>query len=110
VIRAVLFDLDDTLVDHQHASRAAIAGVRERFTALRSRELDDLVRENQRILDSMHHDVATRQARRGRRAHRALPPPLRVRGHGAGACIRRAELHRRCITEAASASRARSSS
>ena len=25
VIRAVLFDLDDTLVDHQHASRAAIA-------------------------------------------------------------------------------------
>ena len=32
MIRAVLFDLDDTLVDHQHASRAAIAGVRERLT------------------------------------------------------------------------------
>jgi putative hydrolase of the HAD superfamily len=58
VIRAVLFDLDDTLVDHQHASRAAIAGVRERFKGLQSKELEDLVRENQRILDSMHHEVA----------------------------------------------------
>ena len=28
------------------------------FAALRSRELDDLVRENQRIRDSIHHDVA----------------------------------------------------
>ena len=58
MIRAVLFDLDDTLVDHQHASRAAIAGVRERFTALHAKDVDDLVRENQRILDSMHHEVA----------------------------------------------------
>lgn len=58
MIRAVLFDLDDTLVDHQQASRAAIAGVRERFKALQVREVDDLVRENQRILDAMHHDVA----------------------------------------------------
>jgi putative hydrolase of the HAD superfamily len=58
MIRAVLFDLDDTLVDHQHASRAAIAGVRERFKPLHAKELDDLVRENQRILDSMHHEVA----------------------------------------------------
>jgi putative hydrolase of the HAD superfamily len=58
MIRAVLFDLDDTLVDHQHASRAAIAGVRERFKPLHAKDLDDLVRENQRILDSMHHEVA----------------------------------------------------
>ncbi|MFO1313804.1 MAG: HAD-IA family hydrolase [Burkholderiales bacterium] len=58
MIRAVLFDLDDTLVDHQEASRAAIAGVRERFAGLQARPLDDLVRENQRILDAMHHEVA----------------------------------------------------
>lgn len=58
MIKAVFFDLDDTLVDHRHASRAAIVGVRERFTALQTREIDDLVRENQRILDSMHHEVA----------------------------------------------------
>jgi HAD superfamily hydrolase (TIGR01549 family) len=58
MIRAVLFDLDDTLVDHHFASRAALAGVRERFTALKSRELDELARENQRILDSMHEEVA----------------------------------------------------
>ena len=61
MIRAVLFDLDDTLVDHQFASRAAIAGVRDRFPALQQHELDDLVAENQRILDSMHHEVALGQ-------------------------------------------------
>jgi len=58
MIRAVLFDLDDTLVDHQYASRAALAGVRERFPAFQKHELDDLIAENQRILDSIHHDVA----------------------------------------------------
>src|SRR5262245_56417099 len=58
MIRAVLFDLDDTLVDHRYASHAAIAGVRERFPALQARELAELVAENQRILDSMHHEVA----------------------------------------------------
>jgi len=31
VIRAVLFERDDTLIDHRHASGAAMAGVRERF-------------------------------------------------------------------------------
>ena len=58
MIRAVLFDLDDTLADHQHASRAAIAGVRERFAVLHARDVDELLRANQRILDSMHHEVA----------------------------------------------------
>jgi HAD superfamily hydrolase (TIGR01549 family) len=58
MIRAVLFDLDDTLVDHHYASRAAIAGVRDRFPALQQRALEDLIAENQRILDSMHNEVA----------------------------------------------------
>jgi putative hydrolase of the HAD superfamily len=95
MIRAVLFDLDDTLVDHQHASRAAIAGVRERFTPLHSCELDDLVRENQRILDSMHHDVSL-----GRRdvADARIERYRRLfayAGHGPERASAAAELHRR---------------
>ena len=95
MIRAVLFDLDDTLVDHQHASRAAIAGVRERFAALQPRELDELVAENQRILDSMHHDVALGRATSPTRASSATaacsPSPVSPTARAAAA----AELHRR---------------
>jgi HAD superfamily hydrolase (TIGR01549 family) len=61
VIRAVLFDLDDTLIDHQHASRAAMVGVRERFPAFQRLTLDELGTEHQRILDLLHHDVALGQ-------------------------------------------------
>src|SRR4051812_43474084 len=95
MIRAVLFDLDDTLVDHHFASRAALAGVRERFAALQSRELDDLVRENQRILDSMHHevalgkrDVADARIERYRRLFALV-------GHPITRAAAAAELHRR---------------
>jgi putative hydrolase of the HAD superfamily len=95
MIRAVLFDLDDTLVDHQFASQAAIAGVRERFPALQKRELAELVAENQRILDSMHHevvsgrrDIADARIERYRRLFAFAGDP---NGRAAAA----AELHRR---------------
>jgi HAD superfamily hydrolase (TIGR01509 family) len=58
VVRAVLFDLDDTLVDHRHANRAAVAGVRERFAALQRVALDDLVAESTRLLEALHRAVA----------------------------------------------------
>jgi putative hydrolase of the HAD superfamily len=61
VIRAALFDLDDTLIDHQHASRAAMVGVRERFPAFQRLTLDELGVEHQRILDQLHHNVALGQ-------------------------------------------------
>jgi len=57
MIRAVLFDLDDTLVDHQHAHRAALAGVREHFAALQAVELDALLAESTRVLACIHLDV-----------------------------------------------------
>ncbi len=38
--QAVLFDLDDTLVDHQHASGMAVAGVRFAYAALRACDID----------------------------------------------------------------------
>ena len=55
--QAVLFDLDDTLVDHQHASRAAVTGVREVFVALQARTLEAMVAENDRLVESLHADV-----------------------------------------------------
>lgn len=98
MIRAVLFDLDDTLVDHQHASRAAIAGVRERFPALQARDLEALVAEHQRILDAIHHEVAL-----GRRdvsdarieRYRRL---FAFAGQPDGRAAAAAELHRRVYT------------
>ncbi|MCC6192907.1 MAG: HAD-IA family hydrolase [Burkholderiales bacterium] len=95
MIRAVLFDLDDTLVDHQHANRAALAGVRERFAALQARALDDLVAENQRILDDIHEDVAV-----GRRdvADARIERYRRLfafAGEPNGRAAAAAELHRR---------------
>ncbi len=58
MIKAVLFDLDDTLVDHHHASHAAITGVRERFVVLQSVAAEALVAEHQRLLELLHHEVA----------------------------------------------------
>ena len=57
-VRAALFDLDDTLIDHRHASRAAMAGVRDEFPAFAQLTLDELGAEHQRILEELHHDVA----------------------------------------------------
>ncbi len=58
MVSAVLFDLDDTLVDHRHANRAAISGVRERFAELRRVTLEDLLAESARLLDELHRAVA----------------------------------------------------
>jgi len=56
--RAVLFDLDDTLVDHRHAAHAAMSGVRERFPVFASVPLTALAAEHHRILEHLHHEVA----------------------------------------------------
>jgi putative hydrolase of the HAD superfamily len=56
--RAVLLDLDDTLVDHQYAIRAALKSLHESDARLQALEYDYLVAEWQRLLESMHDDVA----------------------------------------------------
>jgi HAD superfamily hydrolase (TIGR01549 family) len=61
VIRAVLFDLDDTLFDHQYCASAALGGVRSlhpRFEEMNSRELEAA---HARILETLHADVMTGQ-------------------------------------------------
>jgi putative hydrolase of the HAD superfamily len=57
-VKAVLFDLDDTLIDHRHAARCAMVGVRERFAPFRTVSLEAFESEHHRILDLLHHEVA----------------------------------------------------
>lgn len=95
MIKAVLFDLDDTLVDHHHASHTAITGVWERFSALRAVTLDALAGEHQRLLELLHHEVAIGT----RTAADARIERYRRLFEFAGADVRHAsaatELHRR---------------
>lgn len=58
MIRAVLIDLDDTLVDHQHAMRTALSGLHRDDARLRPLEFEFLLAEWQRLLETMHEDVA----------------------------------------------------
>ena len=58
MIRAVLLDLDDTLVDHQHAMRTALRVLHESDSRLQVLGYDFLLDEWQRLLESMHDDVA----------------------------------------------------
>ena len=57
--QAVLFDLDDTLVDHQHASGMAVAGVRFAYAALRACDIDVFLAAAAAIMvgDSWRNDV-----------------------------------------------------
>ena len=57
-VRAVLIDLDDTLVDHQHALRTALSALHAEDARLNGLGFDFLLGEWQRLLESMHEDVA----------------------------------------------------
>jgi len=57
-VRAVLVDLDDTLVDHLHAMRTALRELHSTDPRLQTLDFDFLCAEWQRVLDEMHDDVA----------------------------------------------------
>ena len=56
--RAVLFDLDDTLVDHRYALRAALSTLHRDDERLNALEFEFLLSECHRLLETMHADVA----------------------------------------------------
>ena len=56
-IHAVLFDLDDTLFDHQGCSREALATIRDAHEALRAMPFDVLQRAHAGFLEELHVDV-----------------------------------------------------
>jgi len=56
-IRAVLFDLDDTLFDHQYCARSALAVVRSMHPSLGQIEIPVLEAAHSTILERLHADV-----------------------------------------------------
>ena len=56
-VRAVLFDLDDTLFDHAHCARCALAAVRSAHAPLSAIDPLELERSHSRILEEIHGDV-----------------------------------------------------
>lgn len=57
MLKAVLFDLDDTLFDHRYSSRCALIALQSRYPALGYVPLDDLEAANLEILNEVHVDV-----------------------------------------------------
>lgn len=56
-VRAVLFDLDDTLFDHRHSCRSGLAAVQQNFQRLQEIPLDDLERDYMTLLEELHAKV-----------------------------------------------------
>jgi putative hydrolase of the HAD superfamily len=53
-VRAILFDLDDTLFDHQYCSRAGLAAVREGFPALAAEPFEAFEVRYRVLLEEVH--------------------------------------------------------
>jgi YjjG family noncanonical pyrimidine nucleotidase len=58
VVRAVLFDLDDTLFDHRHCARSALSALHAAHAAFQSHPFDDFERLHARLLEELHRRVA----------------------------------------------------
>jgi HAD superfamily hydrolase (TIGR01509 family) len=56
-VRAVLFDLDDTLFDHRHCARAALLGVRATHACFERYDPADMEASHARILEELHLEV-----------------------------------------------------
>ena len=57
MIKAVLFDLDDTLFDHQHCARTALEDVRSSHECFAPMTADALARAHAGILEELHQQV-----------------------------------------------------
>ena len=57
MIRAVLFDLDDTLFDHQYCAQAALGIVRSMHDSFGRMEVSELEAAHSRILEAIHAEV-----------------------------------------------------
>ncbi len=61
VVRAVLFDLDDTLYDHSTMTRVATAAAVAESAALRAVPLERVVTESHALLEALHPDVVAKR-------------------------------------------------
>lgn len=56
-MKAILFDLDDTLFDHKHSRRMGLKALRRAYPPLLRASIGELEREHQKILDSTYQAV-----------------------------------------------------
>jgi putative hydrolase of the HAD superfamily len=56
-LKAVLFDLDDTLYDHQHCARSGLAALQGRYASLQAATLDELIEQHAALMDVYHTRV-----------------------------------------------------
>jgi|ERR1700733_13162897 len=57
MLKAVLFDLDDTLFDHRHSSREALSVLQSEYLEIGGVNMDELEAANLEILNSIHVEV-----------------------------------------------------
>lgn len=60
MIKAVLFDLDDTLFDHGYAAKCVLQDLQERHAGLQGHPLEFLEQEDRRLLEEKHVLVLAR--------------------------------------------------
>lgn len=70
-VKAVLFDLDDTLFDHLHSTRQGLHAVCQAYPCFQQRPIDELFADYTRLLDEVHllmleGSLTTDEARRER--------------------------------------------
>lgn len=53
-LKAVLFDVDDTLFDHRHSSREGLRAVWKRYTCFQEMTLNELEEEHSMLLEKIH--------------------------------------------------------
>ena len=56
-IKAVLFDLDDTLFDHHHSMQAGLLAMQQAYAGLQRWPLQDLTNTYVELLESLHLQV-----------------------------------------------------
>jgi 5'-nucleotidase len=61
IVRAVLFDLDDTLFDHRLCARTALAALHDAHAPLQTFPFGELERMHARFLEELHQRVLTRE-------------------------------------------------
>ncbi len=110
MVRAVLFDLDDTIFDHRETSRRALSAVRTAFLVLRRFPLDELEQRHARVLEDLHQGGvmqgfvsvdAAREERFRRLWLQAGAEPADDAPREAAAMYRRAYLAGRCLVPGA---------
>lgn len=56
-VRAVLFDLDDTLFDHHHCSQASLQCIQDLHECFRGRPFEEIARAHGALLEELHREV-----------------------------------------------------